>query len=175
MPAPQWALMEESSVSSRAGAILRSYKSAMAVEFYYFTPTSTDTQEEPKNEQEVAPCRTVLAGVLLAAPVIGLVSLDVMPDFRRSGIGEHLLRAYIEHVRTTTTLQHVTLTTEPDNVAALALYSKLGFCTHAGDPDSLIGSVVCRLELVRVGEGGLSHPSPPISSISSACNRATGQ
>jgi hypothetical protein len=128
----------------------------MAFEFYYFTPTST---EEQKNEQEVAPRGTVLAGVLVAAPAIGLVSLEVMPDFRRRGIGEHLLRAYIEHVRTETTMKYVTLTTETDNVAALALYSKLGFETHAGDPDSLIGSVVCRLELVRVG--GAAPPYPP--------------
>ncbi len=53
-------------------------------------------------------------------------NIAVHPDFRRMGIGEHVLRHVIDHVKFQGA-RLLTLEVRPSNTAALALYRKLGF------------------------------------------------
>jgi ribosomal-protein-alanine N-acetyltransferase len=53
-------------------------------------------------------------------------NIAVHPDFRRLGIGEHVLRQVIELVKWRGA-KFVTLEVRPSNIAALTLYKKIGF------------------------------------------------
>ena len=53
-------------------------------------------------------------------------NIAVHPDFRRMGIGEHVLRLVIEEVRWRGA-KFISLEVRPSNAAALHLYKKIGF------------------------------------------------
>ncbi len=53
-------------------------------------------------------------------------NIAVHPDFRRLGIGEHVLRQVIEQVKWRGA-KFITLEVRPSNIAALTLYKKIGF------------------------------------------------
>jgi ribosomal protein S18 acetylase RimI-like enzyme len=63
-----------------------------------------------------------------------LEELYVVPDRRRQGIGEALLQAAMEVAREEGAA-HMDLGTGDDDVAARALYEKLGFNNTEGKPD----------------------------------------
>jgi ribosomal protein S18 acetylase RimI-like enzyme len=63
-----------------------------------------------------------------------LEELYVVPDQRRQGIGEALLKAAMEVARDEGAA-HMDLGTGDDDVAARALYEKLGFNNTEGKPD----------------------------------------
>jgi len=63
-----------------------------------------------------------------------LEELYVVPDRRRQGIGEALLKAAMEVARDEGAA-HMDLGTGDDDVAARALYEKLGFNNTEGKPD----------------------------------------
>lgn len=66
-----------------------------------------------------------------------LEELYVVPDQRRQGIGEALLNAAMEVARDEGAA-HMDLGTGDDDVAARALYEKLGFDNREGKPDGPI-------------------------------------
>jgi ribosomal protein S18 acetylase RimI-like enzyme len=66
-----------------------------------------------------------------------LEELYVVPDQRRQGIGEALLKAAMEVARDEGAA-HMDLGTGDDDVAARALYEKLGFDNREGKPDGPI-------------------------------------
>jgi ribosomal protein S18 acetylase RimI-like enzyme len=66
-----------------------------------------------------------------------LEELYVVPDQRRQGIGEALLKAAMEVARDEGAA-HMDLGTGDDDLAARALYEKLGFDNREGKPDGPI-------------------------------------
>jgi ribosomal protein S18 acetylase RimI-like enzyme len=63
-----------------------------------------------------------------------LEELYVVPERRGQGLGRALLEAAIEHARREGAV-HMDLNTEEDDVAARALYERLGFDNRGGRPD----------------------------------------
>ena len=63
-----------------------------------------------------------------------LAELYVVPDKRGRGIGRALMDAVIEVAREKGA-GHIELNTSDDDVAARALYEKLGFTNREGKPD----------------------------------------
>ena len=86
-------------------------------------------------------------GFLQALPQLGVMYIEVHPAYRRRGIGEYLLRQYIQLIRNKTKLQCITFTCDGQNEAALRLYTKLGFTLTSGETTSSIGDIVCRMDL----------------------------
>lgn len=134
------------------GDYVRSFLSGITAEWWYFVATPAaniedKVREDDDKESEQAPPGMYLVGVLLAAPSVGLVSLQVHPNHRRRGIGQWLLSAYVDKMRTSSKLEYITLTTESTNTPALQLYRKLGFEIAENDQGSMIGDMVCRKSL----------------------------
>ena len=57
-------------------------------------------------------------------------AMSVHPDWRKQGIGEHLLGSFLGWVRENKRLEKVELHVHADNKAALSLYERLGFKTE---------------------------------------------
>lgn len=63
-----------------------------------------------------------------------LAELYVVPALRGRGIGRALMEAAIDLARREGA-DHMDLGTSEDDVAAMALYERMGFCRHEGGPD----------------------------------------
>jgi ribosomal protein S18 acetylase RimI-like enzyme len=63
-----------------------------------------------------------------------LAELYVVPDRRGNGLGRALMEAALEEARARGA-DHIDLGTSEDDVAARALYEKLGFTNREGKPD----------------------------------------
>jgi ribosomal-protein-alanine N-acetyltransferase len=55
-----------------------------------------------------------------------LLNIAVKPDYRRMGLGTHLLRFFIDFCRTER-VERLTLDVRPSNSSALEMYRKMGF------------------------------------------------
>ena len=75
-------------------------------------------------------------------PVTGIVNLHVQEEYRGMGLGEKILKEYIEKCREKG-YKKVLLTCDQDNIPAVSLYKKLKFICIAM-PDQ---TMVCCLNL----------------------------
>jgi len=74
--------------------------------------------------------RSIYTGALDAY----LEELYVVPERRGQGLGRALLEAAMEHARDRGA-RHIDLNTSEDDVAARALYARMGFTNREGTPD----------------------------------------
>ena len=79
----------------------------------------------------------------------------VMPAHRRKGIGGRLLATALEMADSLPSLHLVTIAVNSSNVAAVALYEKLGFTTYGVEPDALLvnGQLYDETQMFRHSRG----------------------
>lgn len=65
-----------------------------------------------------------IVAIVAAAGVLGVYSLGTLPEYRRHGYGEAVLRAAVEQLRARTGLEHIVL---QSTEAGYSLYRRLGF------------------------------------------------
>lgn len=65
-------------------------------------------------------------------------AMNVVPAYRRRGIGRRLLEQVFAHARTQPGLRQLTLVVSASNPGALALYESLGFRVYGREPDALL-------------------------------------
>jgi ribosomal protein S18 acetylase RimI-like enzyme len=67
-----------------------------------------------------------------------LRSMYVRPEYRRQGLGRHLVRAALDCADVMPGLRQITLAVTAGNDAAIALYASFGFTTYGVAPEALL-------------------------------------
>ena len=87
-----------------------------------------------------------IIGSLRAAPMVGLVTLKVNPEFQNKGIGTELMKLYIDYCKLNKCTR-VVFSTSPENLAMLKIAQKLNFTLTQDDENEIYGSRIATLLL----------------------------
>ena len=83
-----------------------------------------------------------------------LFGMYLLPETRGKGLGEQLVHALLDHVRSRPAVKQVLLTVTQGNASAVALYTRCGFVAWGVEPDAVAvgGGFVSKVHMVwRVG------------------------